>query len=538
MKNLVAGTTLALSLLAAGCASNSYLAEVNDRKITGPELKDEFVKRHGGHTKFLLGVSETRQFLDVVIDQDLLIQEAYRLELENTPDIKTLVADYEDRKSTEYFLKVEIQDKAKPTPEQVKAAWEKETTKLYQTRQIVLDTRAEAEAVYLQFLFGADFDLLARICSIAPSRIHGGLLPPIGWGSKSPEFEAAVFPLDPGEASPPFETPDGWEIVELTSVDLVDKPDFDKATQRIQTILEKRMLEERRNAISDYLWGKYHARIADVELTPTGLRDALKANPNAAIATWDGGELSVKDFLSAVDWSAFPNDLPGRFRFEIEKQLRQTVNAPLVLKEAKARGLEKAPEVADAVRRYQEDLMERSLYADYVFRGLTVTDAEAKAYYEQHKTDFMAPEKRRVSHIVVATKAEAEAIAAEIAGGESFAKLVSHSTDTDSAKKVGDLGWISRPEAVGELAAVFTLEEGKVSVPIESKYGYHLFLVTKVVPEQPLDYAEAKPRVEKRVLEQKEREKRKLWIQRLRDSSKIEINNAAIQAFVKANTAS
>ena len=209
-----------------------------------------------------------------------------------------------------------------------------------------------------------------------------------------------------------------------------------------------------------------------------------------------------------------------------------------MLKEAKARGLEKAPEVAVAVRRYQEDLMERSLYADYVFRGLTVTDAEAKTYYEQHETDFMAPEKRRVSHIVVATKEEAGGIAAEIAGGESFAKLVSRSTDTDSAKKAGDLGWINRPEAVGELAAVFALEEGKVSAPIESKYGYHLFLVTKIVPEQPLDFAEAKPKVEKRVLEQKEREKRKLWLQRLRDSSKIEINNAAIRAFVKANTAS
>jgi parvulin-like peptidyl-prolyl isomerase len=538
MKPLVAGSILAASLLGAGCASTSYLAKVNDQKITGQELKDEFTRRHGGHTKFLMGGSETRQFLDVVIDQDLMTQEAYRLELEKTPDIKLLVDEYEDKKVTEYYVKVEIQDKAKPTPEQIKASWETETGRLYQARQIVLDTREEAEAVYLQLLYGADFDYLARICSIAPSRIQGGRLAPTGWGAKSPEFEAAVFPLNAGETAPPFETPDGWQVAELTSVDPVERPDFDKASQRIETILQNRMLEKRRSAVSDYLWGKYHARIADVELTPTGLRDALKANPDSPIATWDGGELSVKDFLSAVDWTAFQSDLPGRFRYEIEKQLRQTINAPLVLNDAKARGLEKTPEVADAVRRYQEDLMERALYADYVFKGLSVTDAEAKAYYEAHKTDFMAPEKRRVSHIVVATKPEAEAIAAEIAGGATFASFVSRSTDADSAKKAGDLGWVNRPEAVGELAAVFALEEGHLSQPIESKYGYHLFVVTKVVKEQPSDFADVKDKVEKRVLEQKEREKRKLWLQRLRDESKIEINNAGIRAFVKANTAS
>jgi parvulin-like peptidyl-prolyl isomerase len=538
MKRLWPAPLLLAASLAAGCASTTYLAEVNDQKITGQELKDEFTKRHGGHTKFLMGASETRQFLNVVIDQDLMIQEAYRLELENTPEIKTLVGEYEDKKLTEYYVKVEIQDKANPTPEQIKTAWERETGRLYQARQIVLDTREDAEAVYLQILYGADFDLLSRVCSIAPSRIHGGRLAPAGWGSKSPEFEAVVFPLDAGETAPPFETPEGWQVVELTSVDVVERPDFDKASSRIQTILEKRMLEERRSAVSDYLWGKYHARIADVDLTPVGLRDALKVNPDAPIATWDGGDLSIKDFLSAVDWTAFETDLPGRFRYEIEKQLRQTVNGPLVLKDAKVRGLEKAPEVAGAVRLYQEDLMERALYADYVFKGLAVTDDEAKAYYEAHKTDFMAPEKRRVSHIVVATKPEAEAIAAEIAGGATFTSLVSRSTDSDSAKKAGDLGWVNRPEAVGELAAVFTLEEGQVSKPIESKYGYHLFLVTRIVNGQPSDFADVKDKVEKRVLEQKEREKRKLWIQRLREESKIEINNAGVRAFVKANTAS
>jgi peptidyl-prolyl cis-trans isomerase C len=538
IKQLSSVAVLASSFLFSGCASTSYLAKVNDEKITGPELKQEFIRRHGGHQKFLLGVSETRQFLDVVIDQDLLIQEGYRLDLENIPEVRNLVSEYAGRKATDYFVKVEIQEKAHPTPEQIKQVWERETSELYQTRQIVLDTRAEAEAVYLQLLFGGDFERLARECSIAASRVHGGRLAPVRWGAKDPAWEKAVFSLSPGEMSAVFETPEGWQIVELVSVDVVDRPDFDKASPRIQTILEKRMVEQRRREMTDFLWTKYHARETGIDLGPEALHEAVTKTPDAAIAVWDGGKLTVKDFVSAVDWTSVAGDLPGRFRREIETQLRQTVNADLALLEARARGYEKAPEVAQAVRRYQEDLMERALYADYIFKGVTVTDEEIRAYYDQHKNDFMAPEKRRVSHIVVPTREEAEEIEKEIAGGERFEKLVLRSTDTGSAKKAGDLGWVSRPEAVGELEAVFSLEEGKVSGPIASRYGYHLFLVTEIVSEQPLDFEEAKERVRKRLIEEKERERRKLWIQRLREASRIDINNAGIRAFVKANTAS
>ena len=537
MRSFRGAPLLAATVLLCGCASTSYLAKVNDQEVTGPELNQEFVRLHGGHAKFLGGESETRQFLDLVIDQELLVQEAYRLELEDIPAIQTAVKEYEDRKASEYFVKVEIQQKSVPAPEQVREAWKRETSELYQTREIVLDSRAEADAVYLQLLFGGEVEVLARQCSTAPSRVHGGRLPPIGWGARSPAWEDAVFRLSPGETAAPFETPEGWQIVELLSVDVVEQPDFGKASQKIQAILAKRMVEERRRDISDDLWKKYRVHRSDIALDPDSLRQAATKTPGLAIATWDGGQLAVKEFLSAVDWSAMPADSPGRFQAQMEAQLRQTVNAPLVLLEARARGYQKAPEVAEAVRRYQEDLMERALYADYIFKGLTVTDQEVRAYYDGHKADYIGPEKRRVAHIVVPTREEAEEIEKAIAEGEQFEKLVSRSTDTESAKKLGNLGWVTRNDAVGELEAVFSLEEGQVSQPIESKYGYHVFLVRKIVTGEPLEFEEARDRIRKKLIEQKEREKRKLWVQKLRETSRIEINNAGIRAFVKANAA-
>lgn len=527
---------VASTALLAGCASASYLAKVNEQEITGPDLQQEFVRLHGGHAKFLGGEPETRQFLNLVIDQDLLIQEAYRLDLEQIPAIQSAVKEYEDRKISEYFVKNEIQDKSVPTSDQIRLTWDRETGVLFQAREIVLDTRAEADAVYLELVLGSNFDALARTCSIAPSRVHGGRLAPIGWGTRSGEWEKAVFPLSPEETTAPFETPEGWHIVELLAVDVVDKADFGKASPKIQAILAMRMTSERRGEVSDYLWKKYHVRQTTTALDPDSLREAAQRNPEAPIATWDGGQLTIKEFLSAVDWSAVPADFPGRFQAKMEEQLHQVINGPLVLLEARARGFEKVPSVAQAVRRYQEELMERALYADYIFKGVAVTDQEVRAYYDSHKGDYIAPEKRRVAHIVVTTREEADAIERELAGGEQFEKLVSRSTDTESARKLGDLGWVSRGDAAGELEAVFSLEEGQVSKPIESKYGFHIFLVRKIATGEPLEFDEVQDRVRKKLLEQKERDKRKIWVQKLRDTAKIEINNAGVRAFVKENS--
>ncbi len=527
------------TLFAGGCASTSYLAKINDEKITGTELKEEFTRRHGGHQKFLVaGEKEVNDFLNIVIDWRLLVQESYRLDLENLPEVRRAVAEYSDRKAADYLVKVEIDEKARPTPEQIREVWELETTRLYKARQIVVDTRAEAEGVHMQLLFGGDFETLARRCSIDASRIYGGRLPFVGWGAMDPAWERVVFSMGPGETSAVFATPEGWEIVELLSVEVVEKPYFAKASPRIEAILKKRTLEERKREFSEFLWTKYQARQTDVDLGPEGLHEAITKTPDAPLATWDGGRLTVKEFAQGLEWSRFAGLLPGRFRAEIELQRRQTVNGPLTVLEARARGYEKVPEVAEAVRRYQDDMMEGALYSDYILKGVTVTDEEARRYYEEHPSEFAAPEKRRVSHIVVPTREEAEAIRKEIAEGQRFEQLVARSTDVESAKRGGDLGWITKKDAKGEFEAVFSLAEAEVSAPIQSKYGFHLLHVTEIVPEQPLSFEEAKERVRAKLLEQKQREKRKLWVQRLREASRIEFNNAGIRAFVKANSAS
>jgi parvulin-like peptidyl-prolyl isomerase len=111
------------------------------------------------------------------------------------------------------------------------------------------------------------------------------------------------------------------------------------------------------------------------------------------------------------------------------------------------------------------------------------------------------------------------------------------STDTASQKQMGDLGWITKREATGEFEKVFSLSEGEVSEPLQSKFGYHLMRVTKIVPERPLDFEDAKEAIRKQLTEKKQRDARALWVKKLREASSVQISNAGVRAFVKSNSA-
>jgi hypothetical protein len=86
---------------------------------------------------------------------------------------------------------------------------------------------------------------------------------------------------------------------------------------------------------------------------------------------------------------------------------------------------------------------------------------------------------RYVSHILVASQEQAEAIAEQLAAGDDFARLAeSNSTDTGSAGQGGQLGCIDDQEFVEPFATVVASQPvGVVSAPVQTEFGWHLILV-------------------------------------------------------------
>ncbi|HET7453842.1 MAG TPA: peptidyl-prolyl cis-trans isomerase, partial [Thermoanaerobaculia bacterium] len=395
---------------AAGAATTPVtLAKVNDEAVTGADVLAEFVKLHGGHAKFLGGEVEARAFLDKVIDRKLLIQEAYRLGLDQQEDVRKAIDEFEETKAVEYLLRTEIDEKAVPSDVEIKRAWETNTSLVYEMRLIEAPTREEAAAAYLEVLEGKSFEDVARACSTGSSRIYGGKLPLVGWGSLDPSVEAVAFSLEPGDTAPPVRSASGWAVVKMEEIHPVERPEFDKAKMRIEGILKKRKLDERRKAYSEYLVAKYHASPTPLGRSLPSLADALQNTPGAPVETWDGGALTVRNFVSKKELEGLSRLPESRGEDHLAQLLQKTVNDALTRREAKERGIAKTPEIADEVTRRRETLMEGVLYADYVLKDLTVTDDEARADFFKHAADWTTPERRRVAHILVKTRDEAVA---------------------------------------------------------------------------------------------------------------------------------
>jgi peptidyl-prolyl cis-trans isomerase C len=120
--------------------------------------------------------------------------------------------------------------------------------------------------------------------------------------------------------------------------------------------------------------------------------------------------------------------------------------------------------------------------------GKPPTDAEIKSDYDS-QLQKNCPSGRFVSHILVATKAEADAIEAQLKAGANFAQLaLTKSTDTGSANKGGALGCIDASQTVAPFAAAMTaLPLGQTSAPVQSQYGWHVIKVEDVRAAVPLN---------------------------------------------------
>jgi len=137
------------------------------------------------------------------------------------------------------------------------------TPALYQPRHILFHANKDDAAAYASALQRAQaalavvmarpesFDRLARDLSDCPSRDQGGLLGQVGAGETTPEFDAALRPMQEGETrAEPVQTRYGVHIVRLERRTGGDTVPFEQVRDRIAAYLEER---SSRKAMSQYL---------------------------------------------------------------------------------------------------------------------------------------------------------------------------------------------------------------------------------------------------------------------------------------------
>lgn len=132
----------------------------------------------------------------------------------------------------------------------------------------------------------------------------------------------------------------------------------------------------------------------------------------------------------------------------------------------------------------------------------------------------------RPNDIVTDTEARLrlEQIRIRVENGEKFDELArSHSDDTVSATRGGDLGWVSPGDTVPAFERVMeSLRKGEISEPFRTQFGWH---VVQVVERRDHDGTEQvrRTRAREQIRKRKLDEEVQNWLRQLRDEAYVEL---------------
>jgi peptidyl-prolyl cis-trans isomerase C len=227
----------------------------------------------------------------------------------------------------------------------------------------------------------------------------------------------------------------------------------------------------------------------EAEVAPA---DVPRPKGDFILATVNGEPIYHTDFVLAVQ-SLPPAAQPIAAKAAGKKViLDELIKLKVLKQEARRRGLDKEPEIAVQL----SSALDNMLAAVALERLVSDAPSDMQAFYEAYRNQFRGT---RVRQVLVAyegglippkeggralpeaeARAKASRLADRIRSGESFgAVATAESDDTQSATQGGDLGLV-RPGQLGTAleSEIDKLEVNRVSEPIKSAYGFHVFEVT------------------------------------------------------------
>lgn len=168
---------------------------------------------------------------------------------------------------------------------------------------------------------------------------------------------------------------------------------------------------------------------------------------------------------------------------------------------------------------FREQTYQRLLQEKLVFEDTDVSDEEVeKKFNEMKKNDEI---EIRASHILVEDEATANDLKKQLDEGADFAELAKENSTDGSAAQGGDLGYFGKGRMVKEFEEVaFDLDEGEISEPVKSEFGYHIIQVTDIPT-----FEEKKEELRREIaMEQVDYAKVQEKMDKLLEDAKIEVN--------------
>ena len=187
--------------------------------------------------------------------------------------------------------------------------------------------------------------------------------------------------------------------------------------------------------------------------------------------------------------------------------LDDLINQELLYMYAKDNKIDQDEEFRTEMKRVEENVLKQYVI-NKILTSVKLTEEEKKAFYDAQKQSFSKPETASAKHILVDTEEKANEILGKINTGDvTFEDAAKEHSSCPSISAGGDLGTFGRGQMVPEFEnAVFNMNNGEVSGPVKTQFGYHLIKLENKNESSIPEYDEVAEEVGKTLLFQKQGE--------------------------------
>ena len=197
--------------------------------------------------------------------------------------------------------------------------------------------------------------------------------------------------------------------------------------------------------------------------------------------------------------------------------------------------------LADLRRQLERQMLASEAQRRDVVDKISVTEAEAQAYYEAHKGEFTTPSEITLREIFIevpvtdrgvnvaeddAAKAEAEAIRKRLLAGEPFPQLAAEASDAPSKANGGLIGPIKRDELAEALQKMLDpMKVGELTAVMRTPRGYQILKLESRTETKIRTFDEARSDISNKVGETKITGERMKYLEKLRAQATIRWRN-------------
>ena len=233
---------------------------------------------------------------------------------------------------------------------------------------------------------------------------------------------------------------------------------------------------------------------------------AAPAKPTAAatgpVATVNGVQIPRQRADLITQQRAQQGDADGeQLRAAVKEEL---INREIIQQEATRTGFAKRAELQQELDFVRQTVIVQAYLRDWAQKNPT-SDADIQKEYARAKAQTGSTE-YRARHILVPTEDEAKKLIAEIAKGAKFEEVAQKNTKDDGTRpRGGDLDW-NVPGTFDKAFsdAMVKLEKGTMtSVPVRTRFGFHIIRLEDVRPVNFPPLAQVKPQIQQRMTQQR-----------------------------------